>query len=57
VRSLFQRTEEPELEPIEPEMTEPETDQDLTVADEPMPVAADAGVTPSADWDDYSAPI
>jgi hypothetical protein len=32
-------------------------DQDLTVADEPMPVAADAGVTPSADWDDYSAPI
>ena len=35
-------------------------DQDLTIADEPIPVAADSGVTPSADWDDagdYSAPI
>ena len=49
---FFARTEPEGPHPLDEAVAAETRDQDLTVADAPMPVAADAGVTPSADWDD-----
>ena len=44
--------------PLEPELEEPEPQAELELEpEEPEPDELASGVTPSADWDEYSAPI
>jgi len=51
--------EEPELPEAEPPLQEPDPEPDEPGPDDPdlEPVGVLDGVTPSTDWDDYSAPV